>query len=236
MINFIPGILLFQIQQNAIEFNTYIVMALLLFSLSLIAERIINLIKLHSPRLRDRSFDQFKEKKREKAIMGIAILTGLFVAILTYADLFYLISNGRLGTLQNNPLTLKSTIGTFLSALIISFGSKFWHDVLDIVLQFSNLRKFKANEKSQQITFKHKELTSIKRAELARKVKSISPRLQALKGYAGYKVTTYENGQTVAQLMFIESAPPSRDREWISSILKDGYEVLIAHKSTKLDT
>lgn len=127
--------------------------ATILFVLSLISERLANLIKLNWGRLRTRRISPSLEKIREQEVTWLSVACGWIVAILAGADLFHLLADGKLisifePSLYENDEYGKALVGVFLSGLFISLGSKFWHDVLDIVLQFSTLKKFKATEAS----------------------------------------------------------------------------------------
>ncbi len=125
----------------------------ILFTLSLISERIGNFIKLQFSSLSITTFEVETEKKRESRILLISLACGIVTAVLAGADFFTLLKEGSLINLsdvgKNGSSIVKPIIGLILSGIFISLGSKFWHDVLDIVLQFSNLKKYKVKEKMQ---------------------------------------------------------------------------------------
>ncbi|MEI7582043.1 hypothetical protein [Runella sp.] len=135
-----------------------------LFILSLISERITNFIKLNlqtlierygskslSDRLgnlRNRESTEDKEKQRERGILNWAIVVSILMANAVSADLFYLMTDGKL----QPQWEFSSMLGYCLTGLFISLGSKFWHDLLDIVLYTSNLkRKLADTTQFQQI-------------------------------------------------------------------------------------
>ncbi len=116
-----------------------------LFILSVISERITNFIKLNlqsvSGRLgnfRYHESDSDKEKRREQGIINWAIFIGILVAIFTGSDLFYLLDNGN--PRSDNTYDTSFFLGTFLTGCFLSLGSKFWHDLLDLLLQVKNLK------------------------------------------------------------------------------------------------
>lgn len=114
--------------------------------------------------------DSAYEDKRYYRILKINIICGILTAIFLHADLFTILNNLKhpenaitwshfyiewyiifpvrvidttgTGT-QSFPLFL---LGCVLTGLFISFGSKFWHDMLDLLLEIKNLRR-KMNDK-----------------------------------------------------------------------------------------
>jgi hypothetical protein len=114
-----------------------------LFILSTISERITNFIKLNVQSVttsfgnfKIREYEQEKEKKRERGVLNWAIIVGIIVALCAKADLFYLINHGELKPDWNDI----SWLGCLLTGFFISLGSKFWHDLLDLLLQVKNLK------------------------------------------------------------------------------------------------
>jgi hypothetical protein len=181
-------ILLQDIQQNL-----WVTIIITLFILSLISERLANLIKLYfqslyeetpskkniktgrtidftqnpkenrdsSPgrffgNLRYRQQDPDLEKQREKGIQTVAVICGILIAIFSGADLFVLIKTGTTLDWQvwfkthspwalldvfTNVKMFSHALGAVFAGLFISLGSKFWHDVLDLVLYAGNLKR-----------------------------------------------------------------------------------------------
>ena len=184
------------------ETNLWIAIVVLLLALSLISERITNFFKLHSSSLRLRSTNLEREKLRERSVLYIAILSGLFVAFVSQADLFHMLDKGELSTsAYGNGLPL-SLLGMFLAGLFISFGSKFWHDVLDIILQFSNIKKYKSLDLLHEIEDQKSEEILLKRKALQEQAKALSPKLQGIKGYLRYEVAVYDSGRVIIQFFF----------------------------------
>lgn len=122
-----------------------------LFILSVISERITNFIKLNLQSVTElmgnfrlHESDSKKEKKREQGIVNWAIAIGVLVAVFSKADLFYLIENGE----PSRQWKDISIIGVVLTGCFLSLGSKFWHDLLDLLLQIKNL-KSKLNDRQE---------------------------------------------------------------------------------------
>jgi len=158
----------------------------ILFALSLISERIANLLKLQTQPLEEMD-TRVKAKVHERKVMGIALLCGEITAILAGADLFTLVQSGKLLPLSElfdfsgKALVIAQRfLGVLLTGVFISLGSKFWHDVLDIVLQFSQLKKFQAVQAQQNTN-------SGQQQQTLQKVANISSWLKTLPGYSGFE-------------------------------------------------
>ena len=226
--------LLFQQQAPPIAANPWITITLILLALSLITERIANLIKLHIPAVRLKSFDPSLEKKRERRVIWISIVCGLIVASGAYADLFFLIEEGALATLTSHPVTIQSILGVFLCGLLVSLGSKFWHDVLDIVLQFSNLKKYKALGEGQLVRDKINDLTDYTRDALKKKAEMYQHRLETIHEYEGYRIVTYSYGESVIQL-YLSALPAEEDNMTFLASLQAGEFELIYSSQSELN-
>lgn len=138
-----------------------------LFILSLINERIVNFIKLNLqqlwdkfPRwklmkwlnqnignLRDKETNKAKEKLRERGILNLSIFVGFWIALFSKVDLFSIVKNH--GIIQQQDAIpfcshpwefIKQLISFVFTGIFLSFGSKFWHDMLDLVFYASNLK------------------------------------------------------------------------------------------------
>jgi len=121
----------------------------ILTALSLAAERITNIVKLRSKDLRNKARD---EKDRERQITNRALLVSLAVALLVKADFFEILSRldapwETLGwaRMQAGELVRSSAVsgvgrfiyavtGCLLTRCAMGFGSRFWHDVLGVLL------------------------------------------------------------------------------------------------------
>ena len=207
--------------------NIWITIVTILFALSLISERISNLIKLYIPALKSKSEN---EKNRERNIMILAICSGWLVAFISGADFFKLIESGELVPLKD--LNNTNILGVVLTGLFISMGSKFWHDILDIVLQFSKLKKFKAiNEENASIeTFSYDDLKE-KEQRLEQLVRKNLDKLRSIKNYGGYNIERKTN-RFIAQIKFIESLPKEDEISWIEDyLLPIEYEIKLTSKT-----
>lgn len=121
-----------------------------LFLASTVNERIIEFIKLQYPNLYLKSTDQEEELKRHKRVWWVAFGTGVFTSMFMEIDFEFLTTGGglKIKTLSNILEFTSPTdetpmrIGGFLlSSLFLSMGSKFWHDLLDIVLFAKNAKR-----------------------------------------------------------------------------------------------
>lgn len=196
----------------------------ILFALSLISERVANLYKLYWPNLRIKQDDTDAEKLRERKVMWTALVSGWIVAAIAGADLFSLINGDGLFRYDSDTEIVQRIPGIFLSGIFISMGSKFWHDLLDIVLQFSNLKKYQVEQ-----AVNNSENTAA--STLAVNMKLAEPKLKALQGYAGYDVAP-ASGKI--NLKFDNQYLPSSEEEkWIHNML--GKEnVLVVSSNIKL--
>jgi len=125
--------------------DAMIIILFTLFAASTVNERIIDFIKLQTPVLCLKSFNYREEVRRSKKLwllafgMGIvttAILDINFVKLLTENKEEIGISLvGFVDWLKDFPYPLfPAALGYLFTALFISLGSKFWHDLLDLVL------------------------------------------------------------------------------------------------------
>lgn len=134
---------------------------ILLTVLSVAAERVANLVKLKSGRLQcPKPEDKKKEEKeRERGITFWAVVIGILLAALVKADLFEIMTHldspwETLGWVRvtgsgwsgvpatsNVGTALYALVGSAITGVALGFGSKFWHECLDIVFEVRNLAK-----------------------------------------------------------------------------------------------
>lgn len=135
-----------------------------LFILSLISERITNFFKL---RFYDKSKDVYKKlsekeetEKKEKDNLDFALAFGIFTALFLKISLFDLFTEDfqkhfgwSLKDFNSKHLEClpKTIIGCIFTGIFLSFGSKFWHDLLDLLFQIKNLRRKLVDEKTYQV-------------------------------------------------------------------------------------
>ena len=121
----------------------------LLSILSIAAERLTNVLKLRTRRTGDHA--QKDKRERERQIGHQALAMSIALAILVKADFFQIIghlnapwetlgwvrlSGDRLAPgaeTRSVAHTLYTVAGSTLTGISLGFGSKFWHDILDIV-------------------------------------------------------------------------------------------------------
>lgn len=197
----------------------------ILLALSLISERVANMIKLYTPALKVKKVLPSDEKDRELGVMWRALISGLLVAILAGADFFRLISDATLVDLAImkdadfvNLMSIGS--GILLSGIFISLGSKFWHDVLDIVLEFSNLKKYQAenlrSSKTETKLLRRQDVVS----DIQQKVQIVLPGIKKIKDYAGYEISTDAEGNTFLVIKFHNAGPQFQELAEIYQIFQ----------------
>lgn len=129
--------------------NLIISVSLTLFMLSLITEKISNFIKLNIPSLANKAKSEKGEKNRERRMQIITGIIGIAVAMACNADFFVLIAeNSKIEPLT--LLTFKGAVGCVITGLFLSQGSKFFHDLLNTVLYYKNMRKAIYNKQEIQ--------------------------------------------------------------------------------------
>lgn len=138
----------------------------ILFLLSMVCERIADFLKhylsdSHVFKIQNDFFkvgdtltkfpkDDSKEQARAYRILKINVWSGILLALILKADLIKIFNNitdpGK--TLGWNNITDYKTLdfvllpfGIALTGCFISFGSKFWHDLLDILYQIKNTKR-----------------------------------------------------------------------------------------------
>lgn len=115
-----------------------------LFMLSLITEKISNFIKLNIHSLSLKIPDDAEwEKKREKKIQLMSGIVGILVALTCNADFFYLIkAEGKMIALNSiTDFSIMGIVGCIITGLFLSQGSKFFHDLLDTLLYYKNVKR-----------------------------------------------------------------------------------------------
>lgn len=138
--------------------NVLVSLLVILLPLSFISERITNLVKLFLPtsnflsigNVRYRENNPLLEKKRERRIFLISLLSGELVAFSLKADLFTILNSGKFG--WDEPASGFSwIIGCLFTGFFLSWGSKFWHDLLGIILEAKNMRRAIIDEKNLDV-------------------------------------------------------------------------------------
>ena len=120
----------------------------------MITEKIGNFIKLSEISWLKKRMKTSSEDQRERKIQTMSMLTGIGVALIAKANIFQVYSNPKFeffwsSTDLNATLAgwLSNILGSLLCGLFLSLGSKFFHDLLDMLLQVKNLkRKLVSNE------------------------------------------------------------------------------------------
>ncbi len=140
-------------------------LVVILLPLSFISERLTNFLKLIIPsdwfgNLKDRENNLGLEKKRELKILSISLLSGMIVAYAVKADLFAILNQGTIGW-GHGTKGLLWILGCFATGIFLSWGSKFWHDLLDMLLEIKNARKALSETKNTEARMKRIELAGM---------------------------------------------------------------------------
>lgn len=138
--------------------ESMIALAGILFILSMINERIVNFIKLQfsEKSLMGMQLGNLKEKKsrneeddRNKRIILLNIITGTIVCLMIRVDLISMMGDidqpaRGIGWEKFDRGSVVSWItllpGCFLTGCFLSLGSKFWHDLLDLLLYTKDMK------------------------------------------------------------------------------------------------
>lgn len=172
-----------------------------LFILSMISERVTNFIKLNLPttaylgNFKQKEPNEADEKKRERGVLNWAIIMGLLTAICAKADLFTMLKEGDLAAdWKRDP---EFWVGITLTGLFISLGSKFWHDLLDLLLEVKNLKGKLNTVKDLEISRSQEfdEFLQTFESEEARKVVvQLHDQLFRIQGVVGVCLRSDKNG------------------------------------------
>jgi hypothetical protein len=125
---------------------------LILLILSLITEKVANFLKLRTPRLAIPQSSLLFETARARAIQKRTIVVGIIVAILSKASLFAIFKPDSVFFWTQSDLSFSTAdfdwigfvttlFGATLTGFFLSFGSKFFHDLLDLLLEVKNLKR-----------------------------------------------------------------------------------------------
>ena len=125
-------------------FEPLINLLVLMSALSIASERLANAMKLGDPDLREKKAGAREEKDRERRIAHRALAASVLLAVLMKADFFQILSHleAPWDTLGWVPLPeggwtlsrlLQTLGGTIVTGISLGFGSKFWHDLLDLL-------------------------------------------------------------------------------------------------------
>ena len=132
---------------TTMSLDNSIILLTLILALTHICERITNMFKLYLPEKWVSSFksnNKIAEKKREKKIILISLIAGLTTSFIFFISC----PENEFTKLLIPDYWLKETLLIILVGILLSFGSKFWHDILDIVLSIKSLKQTDADEKA----------------------------------------------------------------------------------------
>ncbi|RDB03833.1 hypothetical protein [Runella aurantiaca] len=130
------------------------------------AKLIIKFFKIGNTSLKG-PLNSLEEDKRYYRLLKISIFCGFVTAFILHADFFTILKNINEPTkvfswdgidlfrlfdlnyfLENLTDGIKYIVGCLFTGFFISFGSKFWHDLLDLLLEAKNLRRKLVDERT----------------------------------------------------------------------------------------
>ncbi len=171
--------------------------------LSLMTEKITTLIKLHYRKLGIKRLTDEEEKERAKEITRYSLGIGIIVALSLKANIFAMIASSTPGeTLvwgsdkDKFPLFL-IILGSILTGVVLSLGSKFWQDLLDLLLETRNLKRKLKEEKTYQIESSKELLEYLEKTEgetVEKVLEENKNDLMSIENVAGVGVGVKEKG------------------------------------------
>jgi hypothetical protein len=154
------------------SFEPIINLIAFLTALSVASERITNVMKLGHANMRIPKLAADAEKERERQITTRGVWVGIVLAVVLKADMMaalhrldspwatlgWLQMHGSMWTLapeaENTVTLLYAIVGSIVTGTALGFGSKFWHEMLDTMLELRNMAKLRNTEKRAQIAKK----------------------------------------------------------------------------------
>ena len=150
--------------------------AIMLFLLSMISERFITWMKIYFGKkgrslplfsdknedLRSKPKTKEEEKVRELKTLGLNIVLSILIAIIAHASLFDILNadtpyqslgwgKDNIAKIEHFGDILLLILGSILTGLFISLGSKFWHDLLDLLLYTKSLKEKMCREETYEV-------------------------------------------------------------------------------------
>jgi hypothetical protein len=215
-------LLLGTIEPNSL-LDRAIAITIVLFILSMISERVITLVKLYFTEgkgflwgtlirkdedLSIKGDTPQAEKKREMRILRVNIAFSILVAFIAHANIFKIISAdepyrviGWVDDVYKNHSWYYNIIrefwGCVLGGFFISLGSKFWHDMLDMLFYAKNLKQKMSDPNTYQMdnTSQLDEWLKASQADITKKVfDENKEKLKAIKGVQSVGMGINNNG------------------------------------------
>ncbi len=240
--------------------DTLIAVFIILLILSLINEKFVELIRKYikvSPRLNRRNWlktinlphttDTELNERKKREISLLAIITGIAVAALSKASLFDMISHPdpRIVLFWSNGTQYTGQmvwfiLGIVLTGFFLSFGSKFFHDLLDILYQ---TKEYKRKLQNEQLLHQgsYQDLVDFINTDSHQLAKQalMSHGPQIKKKY-GNIISNIELGNTIHNqiglIVTVTAAPPNDFPKAVPVSLPNGTNVMIAVETNEKRT
>ncbi len=222
--------------------DAFIQIVFVLLILSMITEKITNLVKLRPTSwvksiallfVSKKSETENAEQQRSREIQTMAIITGIVVALMTRASIFHVSDPSfELGWQafdfkQDNAWlhVLYEVFGCLLTGFFLSLGSKFFHDLLDLLLESKNLkRKLNDREAIQNLHTIEEVDNYIAEVEPILVEKKLEEYLQSVANFSHFE---YDETEEAANVYLLNMS----DEDW--NDLKDVIVVKTANKKNK---
>jgi hypothetical protein len=145
-------------KEHIMDLNTLSSIVALLVSLSIAAERLVEIVTAPFPFLCQEKADPYQERMRKATLQLLAVIAGVATALLTRPVIQE--------TLPGIEWTLTSTVAL---GLLVSGGSGFWHSIQGYFNAAKDVRQLTAAEQKQKVT------SSQKSIEVALDIKGSGP-------------------------------------------------------------
>ena len=211
--------------------NRGISIVIMFFILSMISERFITFVKLYfvegkrlwlliskEDDLSLKGDTPEEEKEREMKILKVNISLSIFIAFLANANFFNILKNdspySAIGWSDNSFKNFEWTqihltiIGCILTGLFISLGSKFWHDMLDMLLQAKNLKQKLGDKATYEVDNAQQldDWLKVTQSDIVRKVYGDNKEmLKNLKNVIGVGIISDENNNKSIEVVTNDS-------------------------------
>lgn len=251
-------VLLINATENIDYLDSLIGATIVLFILSLITEKFVELIRKYiavPPKYNKLNWyrninakttfgvnqdnEELKYKKK-KEISILAVVIGILIAVFAKASLFDLLSGNPQDKLfwpeqaegvESNWLSIKFILGILLTGFFLSFGSKFFHDLLDILYQTKEYKRkllnketYKQNSAADVVTIIEADSFSLAKQALAQHGKDIKEKYPDL-------IVSLEIGNTVNNqigiIANIKSKPPEDFPKYVLTDLENGTKTKV---------
>lgn len=185
-----------------------------LFVLSQVSERISNFLKLYLPAKIFGNLDvkekfPAKEKIRERKILALSLVAGLITTFLFFKAYVIPAQHDSKQPEWVCYLYEKRIAAVPLFAFFLSFGSKFWHDLLDILFLYKNAQRVLKSGEAMQASSPEEisQMMAISSVQIARRVLADKKKeLMATQGVVAVGIGTTEDEEPTLRVYYVEGS------------------------------